>query len=175
MPRRSSVRRAAVAVLLIAPALAACSSGHSGASAPVGATTSVGASASAAASSAPTPSASPSVDYPTTLAAPGTAPMQVRDAFAVLQATYNDGCTTPGNCAYFLNRVLSNLDDLDNAMKASPEGTGHFRQPLTWIDRLHTALAADFSFTNLQKHQKQLVATRDEINTWMQSHPEDYR
>ena len=47
----------------------------------------------------------------------------VRDSFAVLQATYNDGCTTAGNCEYFLTRVLTNLDELYNSMKADPKGS----------------------------------------------------
>ncbi|MDX3762809.1 hypothetical protein [Streptomyces sp. AK02-04a] len=100
---------------------------------------------------------------------------QVRDAFAVLQATYNDGCTTPGNCEYFLTRVLSNLDDLYKSMKASPKGSGHFAGPLTWIRAMQDTLRGDFSFPNLQRHQKLLLGTRDKVNTWMQSHPADYR
>ncbi|WP_042380608.1 hypothetical protein [Streptacidiphilus melanogenes] len=177
MPRRLSVVRPVVAALLTLPVLAACSSGHGSASAPVTAASSSPSPASPASASAPiaTPSASASVVHPTTEAAPGTPPMKVRDAFAVLQATYNDSCGTPGNCSYFLNRLLDNLDDLDNAMKASSEGTAHFSRPLAWISHLHTVLGGDFSFTNLDKHQSLLVTTRDEINTWMQSYPEDYR
>jgi hypothetical protein len=60
-------------------------------------------------------------------------------------------------------------------MKASPKGSGHFTQPLAWIGHLQTTLGADFSFPNLKHHQDLLVRTRDEINTWMQSHPDDYR
>ncbi|MGW0086903.1 hypothetical protein [Streptomyces sp. NPDC003393] len=100
---------------------------------------------------------------------------EVRDAFAVLQATYNDGCTTPGNCEYFLTRVVTNLGDLYNSMKASPKGTGHFGPPIARIRAMHEALAGDFSFPNLKRHQKLLLSTRDHVNTWMQSHPEDYR
>ena len=100
---------------------------------------------------------------------------EVRDAFAVLQATYNDGCTTPGNCEYFLTRVLTNLDDLYNSMKASPKGSSHFAGPLTWIRAMQGTLAGDFSFPNLKRHQKLLLGTRDKVNTWMQSHPDDYR
>ncbi|MEW2316153.1 hypothetical protein [Streptomyces bauhiniae] len=103
------------------------------------------------------------------------APPEVRDAFAVLQATYNDGCTTPGNCEYFLNRVLSNLTDLHDSMKASPKGPAHFAAPLAWTDKLRETVGADPSFPDLKRHQKLLLDTRDEINTWMQSHPEDYR
>jgi hypothetical protein len=125
----------------------------------------------------PGSAASPSgtAGYPTTEAAPGAAVPQVRDAFAVLQATYNDGCTTPGNCEYFLSRVLTNLDDLYNSMKSSPKGSGHFAGPLTWIRSMQEALEGDFSFPNLKRHQKLLLGTRDKVNTWMQSHPDDYR
>ncbi|WP_055587805.1 hypothetical protein [Peterkaempfera griseoplana] len=101
--------------------------------------------------------------------------MEVRDAFAVLQATYNDNCGTPGNCEYFLDRLLQNLDDLDNAMKASPKGKSHFAKPLAWIAQMRTTLGGDISFPSLKKQQSLLTGTRDRINTWMQSHPEDYR
>jgi hypothetical protein len=104
---------------------------------------------------------------------PGAAVPQVRDAFAVLQATFKDSCSTPGNCQYFLNRVLTNLDDVQNAMKASSEGLAHFGQPLAWISGLQTALGQNTSFTNLQRHKDLLLHTRAEINTWMQSHPGD--
>ncbi|GGX91136.1 hypothetical protein GCM10010510_40420 [Streptomyces anandii JCM 4720] len=99
----------------------------------------------------------------------------VRDSFAVLQATYNDGCTTPGNCEYFLTRVLTNLDDLYNSMKASPKGDGHFAAPLARIRAMRKSLGGDFSFPNLKRHQKLLLDTREAVNTWMQSRPEDYR
>ncbi|MFF2994377.1 hypothetical protein ACFVTC_07300 [Streptomyces sp. NPDC057950] len=100
---------------------------------------------------------------------------KVRDAFARLQATYNDGCTTPGNCEYFLGRVLDELNSLDKAMKADPQGPGHFKEPLAWNVELRAELGDDSSFENLKKHQDLLTGTRDKINTWMQGHPEDYR
>ncbi|MGW4227157.1 hypothetical protein ACWEG1_27290 [Streptomyces bauhiniae] len=103
------------------------------------------------------------------------APAEVRDSFAVLQATYNDGCTTPGNCEYFLNRVLSNLTDLHDSMKASPKDSAHFSAPLAWTDKLRETVGTDPSFPDLKHHQKLLLDTRDKVNTWMQSHPEDYR
>lgn len=103
------------------------------------------------------------------------APAEVRDSFAVLQATYNDGCTTPGNCEYFLNRVLSNLTDLHDSMKASPKDPGHFAAPLAWTEKLRETVGADPSFPELKRHQRLLLDTRDKVNTWMQSHPEDYR
>ncbi|MEU0967493.1 hypothetical protein ABZ357_19410 [Streptomyces sp. NPDC005917] len=95
--------------------------------------------------------------------------------FARLQATYNDGCTTPGNCEYFLGRVLDELSSLNVAMKADPQGPDHFKEPLAWIAELRAELGEDSSFANLKKHQDLLTGTRDKINTWMQSHPEDYR
>jgi hypothetical protein len=100
---------------------------------------------------------------------------EVRDAFATLQATYHDGCTTPGNCAYFLNRVVDELDGLDKGMKADPQGPGHFKEPLAWTAGLRDQLGDDESFENLKKHQADIVGVRDKINKWMQGHPEDYR
>lgn len=49
--------------------------------------------------------------------------------FARLQATYNDGCTTPGNCEYFLGRVLDELNSLDKASKADPRALNTSRNP----------------------------------------------
>ncbi|MEW2624990.1 hypothetical protein [Streptomyces sp. NPDC048106] len=100
---------------------------------------------------------------------------KVRDVFARLQATYNDGCTTQGNCEYFLGRVLDELTSLDAAMKADPQGPAHFKEPLAWIAELRSELGGDSSFENLKKHQALLTGTRDKINAWMQGHPEDYR
>ncbi|MFE2474002.1 hypothetical protein [Streptomyces mirabilis] len=100
---------------------------------------------------------------------------KVRDVFARLQATYNDGCTTPGNCEYFLGRVLDELNSLDEASKADPQGPEHFKEPLAWIAKLRAELGEDSSFENLKKHQDLLTETRDKINNWMQGHPEDYR
>ncbi|MGW5660868.1 hypothetical protein ACWEWG_12310 [Streptomyces sp. NPDC003758] len=100
---------------------------------------------------------------------------KVRDVFARLQATYNDGCTTPGNCEYFLGRVLDELSSLDEAMKADRQGPEHFEEPLAWIAKLRAGLGDDRSFENLKKHQSLLTGTRDKINAWMQGHPEDYR
>ncbi|MFF3446666.1 hypothetical protein ACFYXJ_05925 [Streptomyces sp. NPDC002667] len=119
----------------------------------------------------------PATEEPSTpsTAAPAPGVEKVRDAFAGLQATYNYGCTTPGNCAYFLGRVLDELSRLDGAMKADPQGPGHFKEPLVWIADLRAELGGDRSFENLKKHQKLLTGTRDKINTWMQGHPEDYR
>lgn len=113
-------------------------------------------------------------------AAPGTSEPtpeaeKVRDAFAGLQATYNDGCTSPGNCEYFLGRVSDELGRLDEAMKADPQGPAHFGEPLAWIAELRDELGGDTSYANLRKHQEPLTGTRDKINTWMQDHPEDYR
>ena len=93
----------------------------------------------------------------------------------MLRATYNDGCTTPGNCEYFLGRVLDELGSLDETMKADPQGPGHFKEPLALIAALRTGLGDDSSFENLKKHQDLLTGTRNKINTWMQGHPEDYR
>jgi len=103
---------------------------------------------------------------------------KVRDAFATLQATYHSGCTATtsrGECEYFLTRVHDELVELDAAMKADPQGPGHFREPLAWMTDLRDLLGADTSFENLKAHQDELVATRDRINRWMQGHPEDYR
>ncbi|MFD4975148.1 hypothetical protein [Streptomyces sp. NPDC058424] len=180
MPSAAAARRA-TPVLLAAVLLTSCSSGHGDATAPAPGKASSPAAPAAAGRSDPASPASPATSpsetagYPTTEAAPGAAVPQVRDAFAVLQATYNDGCTTPGNCEYFLTRVLDNLNDLYNSMKASPKGTGHFAAPLARIRAMQDALEGDFSFPNLKRHQKLLLDTREEVNTWMQSHPDDYR
>lgn len=111
-------------------------------------------------------------------AGPGTAattaaPVKVRDAFATLQATLNDSCAA--DCAYFLGRVRTELQKLDGAMKADPKGPGHFPEPIQKMAELNETLAGDSSYENLKKHEKQLVGTRDFINTWMQDHPDDYR
>ena len=191
--RRTQLIRG-LGVALVAAALATgCSGGHHAASAAAAGSPTPGAGTAvrAGASSAPTPSpadssaadpstAAPAVaassGYPTSPAAPGAAVPLVRDSFAVLQATYNDSCgSTAANCEYFLDRLLTNLDDLQNSMKASSKGVAHFRQPLAWIGQMQTTLAGDISFDNLRKHQSLLVATRDRINAWMQSYPDDYR
>ena len=106
---------------------------------------------------------------------PTPGPEAVRDAFAGLQATYTDSCSTPGNCEYFLGRVLEELEGLDAAMKADPKGPGHFPEPIAWIASMRKELGDDRSFENLKKHQSLLLGTRDRINTWMQDHPDDYR
>ncbi|MFF1922887.1 hypothetical protein ACFVW8_20245 [Streptomyces sp. NPDC058221] len=107
-------------------------------------------------------------------ASPG--PEEVRDAFAGLQATLDDTCTPgAGDCAYFLGRVNEELTGLDASMKADQQGPGHFKEPLAWTAALRTRLAGDTSTANLEKHFKDLIGTRDRINTWMQGHPEDYR
>ncbi|MFD3452332.1 hypothetical protein ACFWVC_09125 [Streptomyces sp. NPDC058691] len=163
--------RSAGAALLAAPLAAlllSCSSG------PDEARAGAPASAPASATSSATASASPSV--PVTATEAYEEPVEkVRDAFATLQATYNDGCTTPGECEYFLTRVHDELDGLDAAMKADPQGRGHFREPLAWTAELRGTLHGDVTFENLKKHQDLLVGTRDRINRWMQGHPEDYR
>lgn len=110
---------------------------------------------------------------PDSSAEPTAPPVLVRDAFAGLQATLNDSCAS--DCAYFLGRVYDELDRLDGAMKADPKGPGHFPEPIAWIEKLRTTLAGDREFANLKKHQALLIGTRDRINTWMQSHPDDYR
>ncbi|WP_326661805.1 hypothetical protein [Streptomyces sp. NBC_00385] len=103
-------------------------------------------------------------------------PQEVRDAFAGLQATYQDGCAPgDGNCAYFLGRVNDELNGLDKSMKADAGGPNHFKEPMAWISALRTTLAGDTSTASLEEHRKQLLGTRDRINTWMQGHPEDYR
>ncbi|MGW1406419.1 hypothetical protein [Streptomyces sp. NPDC002403] len=103
-------------------------------------------------------------------------PEAVRDAFAGLQATFNDDCA-PGssNCAYFLGRVHDELVRLDRAMKADTQGPGHFEEPIARIAALRGTLKDDTSTENLEKHRSELLGTRDRVNTWMQGHSEDYR
>ncbi|MEU9715418.1 hypothetical protein [Streptomyces sp. NPDC047976] len=132
--------------------------------------------ASPAGTGTPAPAATPtawaSASGPLVL--PSTPPELVRDAFAGLQATLNDSCT-PGNCAYFLGRVYDELHRLDRAMKADSKGPGHFPEPIALIVKLDKELGGDRTFENLKKHQSALIGTRDQINTWMQDHPDDYR
>ncbi|WP_328866928.1 hypothetical protein [Streptomyces sp. NBC_00304] len=103
-------------------------------------------------------------------------PEKVRDAFAGLQATLQETCTPgAGDCAYFLGRVNEELTGMEASMKVDPQGPGHFKEPLGWTATLRTVLAGDTSTANLEKHFKDLVSTRDRINSWMRGHPEDYR
>ncbi len=116
-----------------------------------------------------TPPAAPTT-YDPSAPAPGE---KVRDAFATLQATLNESCAT--DCRSFLGRVHKEVQEMDMAMKADPKGPGHFPEPIARIAELNRTLGGDSSFENLKKHQKELVATRDFIHTWMQDHPDDYR
>ncbi|WP_309061200.1 hypothetical protein [Streptomyces sp.] len=162
----SAVRGAAVLALSLAALSVSCSASpetDAADSAPAAATA---AAVGEAAGSASTPSASPAPDEPPA--------EKVRDAFAGLQATLGDSCT-PGNCAYFLDRVYDELHRLDRAMKADPKGPGHFTEPIELIAELDAEVGGDQSFENLKKHRSTLIGTRDTINTWMQDHPDDYR
>ncbi|WP_406450528.1 hypothetical protein OG782_13170 [Streptomyces sp. NBC_00876] len=103
-------------------------------------------------------------------------PVDVRDAFAGLQATREESCTPgAGNCAYLLGRVNEELARLDKSMRAGNDGPSHFKQPLAWMGALRTTLAGNTDTANLEKHYKDLIGTRERVNTWMQGHPEDYR
>ncbi|MFJ3819207.1 hypothetical protein [Streptomyces sp. NPDC090056] len=124
------------------------------------------------ASGAGAPDSAGAIPYPDDACAPSTGE-KVRDAFATLQATLNDSCAK--DCGYFLGRVNKELQELDRAMKNDPKGPGHFPEPIQKMTELNKTLGGDTSFENLNKHKKQLVATRDFINTWMQDHPDDYR
>ncbi|WP_424217293.1 hypothetical protein ACN20G_35000 (plasmid) [Streptomyces sp. BI20] len=101
-------------------------------------------------------------------------PEKVRDAFAGLQATL-DGSCTPAECDWWISRVDREMRELGEAMRADPKGPGHFPEPLRWIKELDRTLGGDHSARNLRAHEKQLIRTRDRINTWMQDHPDDYR
>lgn len=193
MLRSTMARRAATAALTLTLAglTAACGNDAppkaSQAPSPSASGPSVPAASAPAAATAPpsggvpsagVPGSTPSMSSPATAPAgdglPTTAPEKVRDAFAGLQATLGESCT-PGNCAYFLGRVHDELHRLDRAMKADPKGPGHFPEPIAAIAELDKELGGDRTFENLKKHQSTLIATREEINTWMQDHPDDYR
>lgn len=175
-----------VAGVLAAWSLVSCSG--AGADALPGKPSVVSAPAAPSGSSVPSPTAAPGEDGgpadPAVSpgeaapeeedAPPGIAAEAVRDAFAGVQATLGDSCT-PGNCAYFLDRVAGELGRLERAMRADRQGPGHFKEPLAWTAELWQELGADRSFGNLRKHQQVLIGTRDRINSWMQGHPEDYR
>ncbi|MFG2480521.1 hypothetical protein [Streptomyces fagopyri] len=161
-----------VGALLATSLLTACSTGHDGTKDAAGSSLATPATRSSATGTTPSASSpTPTAANPTT----GAPVQEVRDSFAVLQATYNDGCDTPGNCAYFLDRVATDLDDLYDSMKASPKSPSHFSDPIKWIAHMQTTLHGDFSYTNLKQHKSLLTGTRDKVNTWMQSHPDDYR
>ncbi|MBX9422923.1 hypothetical protein [Streptomyces lateritius] len=175
---RSSLPGAVVIAVALAALSVSCGAGDaSGTGGAPGSGGSVSASASSSAAvpggttapSSTPPSVESSASGPATPSAE-----RVRDAFAGLQATLDDSCT-PGNCAYFLGRVHDELQRMDRAMKADPKGPGHFPEPIALIAKLNRELDGDRSFENLKKHQSLLVGTRDEINTWMQGHPDDYR
>lgn len=182
---RPTLRAAATAALTVALAALTVSCGNdaepkaksspapSASSAPVAASPSA---SPAAGTGTPAPAATPtaraSAGSPSEM--PSAPPELVRDAFAGLQATLNDSCT-PGNCAYFLGRVHDELHRLDRAMKADPKGPGHFPEPIALIAKLDKELGGNRTFENLKKHQNALIGTRDQINTWMQDHPDDYR
>ncbi|AWK12180.1 hypothetical protein SSP531S_37060 [Streptomyces spongiicola] len=168
--------RAAALLALPAALLVACST--AGGPPATGGSPAAGAGAVQATTAAPRqqPSATPAPEDAATPGAMDTPPpVRVRDAFAGLQATLGDGCTTEGQCAYFLGRVYDELEELDRAMKADPKGPGHFPEPIEWITGLRTAIGTDLSYPNLRAHQDELLGTRDRINTWMQDHPDDYR
>ncbi|MFF4229637.1 hypothetical protein [Streptomyces sp. NPDC001820] len=172
---KSSVRGAAVVAVALAALSVSCSTTPK-ADKPDGGPAAAAGEASAPAGAPASPSASHEASA---VSAPPSAPAaasaeKVRDAFAGLQATLGDSCT-PGDCAYFLGRVYDELHRMDRAMKADPKGPGHFPEPIDLIKKLDAELGGDRSFENLQKHQTSLIGTRDKINTWMQSHPDDYR
>ncbi|MEU4129537.1 hypothetical protein [Streptomyces wuyuanensis] len=163
--------RAAALVALPAALLVACSSADSGSPKAGGSP-----AAARAGVEAEQPAAAAAPEEATTPAAGDTPPPEkVRDAFAGLQATLQDGCTTEERCAYFLGRVYDELERLDRAMKADPKGPGHFPEPIEWISGLRGTIGPDRSYPNLKAHEGELVGTRDRINTWMQDHPDDYR
>ncbi|MFD9976776.1 hypothetical protein ACFWZR_21170 [Streptomyces sp. NPDC059017] len=173
IPRRV---RASALVALPAALLVACSSAGGGPPETGGSPTAGTGAAAAVTEATPQPSATAAPEDTTPPSAWATPPPEkVRDAFAGLQATLNDGCTTEGQCAYFLGRVHDELERLDRAMKADPKGPGHFPEPIEWIAGLRAAIGTDRSYANLKAHQDELVGTRDRINTWMQDHPDDYR
>ncbi|MER5807541.1 hypothetical protein ABT143_04995 [Streptomyces sp. NPDC002033] len=184
----TTARRAATAALALSLTLLTAACGDDAApkaspapAAPSAASGPVAPAASPAPSGAATPPSSPRVPDGTPPGAapaggglPTPGPEKVRDAFAGLQATLGDSCT-PGNCAYFLGRVHDELHRMDRAMKADPKGPGHFPEPIAAVAKLDGELGGNSAFENLKKHQSILISTRDEINSWMQDHPDDYR
>jgi hypothetical protein len=165
--------RAAALVALPAALLVACSSADSGSPKAGGSPT-----AARAGAESEQPAAATAGEEEVSAPAAGDTPPpeKVRDAFAGLQATLQDGCTTTEEqCAYFLGRVYDELEGLDRAMKADPKGPGHFPEPIEWITGLRGTIGPDRSYPNLKAHKDELVGTRDRINTWMQDHPDDYR
>ncbi|MEU3246634.1 MULTISPECIES: hypothetical protein [unclassified Streptomyces] len=71
--------------------------------------------------------------------------------------------------------MLDELNSLDKAMEADPQGPGLSKEPLARIVNLRAVLGDDSSFEKPRRHLDLLTGTRDKINTWMQGHQEDYR
>ncbi|MER5640295.1 hypothetical protein ABT095_25535 [Kitasatospora sp. NPDC002227] len=163
---KSSVRGAAVVAVALSALCVSCGTSPSADKAAAG----VAATSSTGAPGVPRESLSVPVAGSTSVTASAE---KVRDAFAGLQATLSGSCTD--GCTYFLGRVHHELQRLGLAMGAGPKGPDHFRKPIGLIDRLDAALGGDRSFYSLNKHQALLIGARDEINTWLQGHPEDYR
>ncbi|MEU2655255.1 hypothetical protein ABZ615_08025 [Streptomyces sp. NPDC007325] len=185
MIHKKPVRRAALVAAALAALAVSCGTTpepDAAAGAPATTATTAPATTEATGSAEPTSApagsdalpddSTPSPAPPADPSAPGTGE-RVRDAFATLQATLNDSCAT--DCEYFLTRVNKELQELDWAMKNDPKGPGHFPEPIQKIEELNKTLAGDSSYKNLKEHQKELIGTRDFINTWMQDHPDDYR
>ncbi|MFE4588278.1 hypothetical protein [Streptomyces laurentii] len=112
--------------------------------------------------------------------APTPAPSKVRDAFAGLQTTLF-GCA---DCDETLARIHLELGRLEDAMRNDPKGPGHFTEPLGWIDTLQETMGEQKPTPSsgtqtpspaFRTYKKELVDTRDRVNTWMQGHPDDYR
>ncbi|MFE7773585.1 hypothetical protein ACFU5O_06755 [Streptomyces sp. NPDC057445] len=81
----------------------------------------------------------------------------------------------PRDCVYFLGRVHDELERLDGAMEADPQGPGHFPEPIAWTAEVCGTAGADRTCANLEPHEKDLIGARDRIDVRVRDHPDDCR
>ncbi|WP_125521517.1 hypothetical protein [Streptomyces sp. WAC 06783] len=101
--------------------------------------------------------------------------IEVRNAFARVQARLNEGCgQSQQTCGEYLESAMENLDFLLRAMRESPKGADYFNSPVKWIEETQKKVSNQSS-RDIVKHEAQIVQTLKRVNDWMQHHPEDYR
>ncbi|GAA0378011.1 hypothetical protein GCM10010319_65690 [Streptomyces blastmyceticus] len=104
---------------------------------------------------------------------PSAGAMKVRDAWARVQAQSVGGCT-PSHCAEYLTDTLGAVDAFLLAMKASPNGAGHFNEPIALIEDLQKRIPQR-SAPQLEKDRPLIESTVSRLQAFMSRHPDDYR
>lgn len=104
---------------------------------------------------------------------PSASAMKVRDAWARVQAQSVGGCT-PSHCAQYLADTLGAVDALLVAMKGSPKGADHFREPIALIEDLHKRIPQR-SATQPERDRPLIESTVSRLQAFMSRHPDDYR